>query len=175
LRKRFIKTFVRSILLYTSKIWTIEKKDRARIEAAEMWMWRRMTKTRWIDKKSNKKVLEEVDERRQLMKSINSRKIKLVGHLMRNNDFITNIFEGKVAGKMTKGKPLKKYFEEIQKSMNCKKFHEMKNVALDRRSGFNDMALPIEIDDVYQKINDLRVILLFLFIFFYFFCSLLTS
>lgn len=38
------------------------KSDRKRLEAAKIWMWRRITKTRWIEKKTNERVLEEVEE-----------------------------------------------------------------------------------------------------------------
>jgi hypothetical protein len=80
---------------------------------------------------------------RQMMKLINSRKIELIGHLMRNNDFITNIFEGKFAGKKTRRRPRKKYFEEIQESMNYKTFFELKNVALDREEWLQRQAVTL--------------------------------
>lgn len=58
----------------------MEKNDRKILESAQMWMWMTMTKTRWTEKKTDEKVLEKVDERRQLMKSIKTSKIKLLGH-----------------------------------------------------------------------------------------------
>uniref|UniRef100_A0A8D8M2F8 Uncharacterized protein n=1 Tax=Cacopsylla melanoneura TaxID=428564 RepID=A0A8D8M2F8_9HEMI len=89
----------------------MEVSDRKRLEAAEKW--RRMTKTRWIEK-INERVLEELQERRHLMKTIETRKIKLVGHIIRHNEFINNIFEGKVPGKKSRGRPRKEYFKEFQ-------------------------------------------------------------
>ncbi|KAF0734800.1 putative transposon-derived protein F52C9.6 [Aphis craccivora] len=65
----------------------------------EMWLWRRMTRIRWIERKRNETILEEIGETRSMWTLIMKRKIKLVGHLLRHNDFITNIFEGKIAGK----------------------------------------------------------------------------
>ncbi|KAI5739387.1 hypothetical protein M8J77_018683 [Diaphorina citri] len=141
LRKRFIKTFVWSVMTYGSETWTIEKKDRARLEAAEMWMWRRMTKTRWIEKKSNERVLEEVGESRQLIKTIEKRKIKLIGHIIRHNNFITNIFEGKIQGKKTRGRPRKQYFKDMQESMRCTSFSELKSVANNRNEWLHRQGL----------------------------------
>lgn len=141
IRKRFIKTFVWSVLTYASETWTIDENDRKKLEAAEMWMWRRMTKTRWIEKKSNVMLLEEIQERRYLMKSIEKRKIKLVGHIIRHNNFINNIFEGKIQGKIPRGRPRKKYFDDIQKSMNCATFEEMKRAAADREHWLHRQGL----------------------------------
>jgi hypothetical protein len=94
--KKFIKTFVWSVLLYGCETWILNKYETERLEAMEMWMWRKMTKTSWIERKSNKRVLEKVKKRRSLIEPLEKRKIKLIGHLMRHNDFMKNIFEGRI-------------------------------------------------------------------------------
>ncbi|KAI5717312.1 hypothetical protein M8J77_003669 [Diaphorina citri] len=131
IRKNFIKTFVWSVLTYGSETWTIDKRDRMRLEATEMWMWRRMTKTSWIEKKSNERLLREIRESRQLMNTIESRRIKLIGHIIRHNSFINNIFEREV-GRRPRGRPRKEYFQDIMESMGCRSYGELKNVAMDR-------------------------------------------
>jgi len=98
-RKKFIITYIWSLLLYGCETWTIGNYERDRLEAMEMWLWRRMTRIRWIERKRNETILEEIGETRSMWTLIMKRKIKLVGHLLRHNDFITNIFEGKIAGK----------------------------------------------------------------------------
>lgn len=141
LRKRFVKTYVWSILLYGSETWTIDKRDRARLEAVEMWLWRKMTKTRWVDRKTNERVLEEVGEKRQLMKTIENRKIKLIGHLLRHSEFLSNIFEGRVEGSRPRGRPRKQYFEEIQKPMRCTSYQKMKKIAMKREEWLQRQGL----------------------------------
>lgn len=53
------------------------------------------------------------------MTMIESRKIKLIGHIIQHDDFITNIFEEKVTGKKPRGRPRKQYYEHIPELMNC--------------------------------------------------------
>ena len=60
LKKKIIKSVVWSVALYGSETWTLRKEEKERIEAFEMWIWRRMEKISWQDKKTNQQVLETV-------------------------------------------------------------------------------------------------------------------
>lgn len=131
-RKKFIKTYIWSILLYGCETWAIGKYERERLEAMEMWMWRRMTRTSWIERKRNETILEEIEERRNLITSIMKRKVKLVGHLLRHNEFITNIIEGRVLGRRPRGRPWKSYFDDIQ---------QLKRAATDRHDWLHRQSL----------------------------------
>ncbi|KAL4148794.1 hypothetical protein QTP88_002949 [Uroleucon formosanum] len=103
-RKKFVKAYIWSILLYGCESWTIGKYEKDRLEAMEMWMWRKMTRTSWIELKTNEEVLNEINEERTVMNTIMRRTIKLIGHLLRNIEFITIIMEGKIEGKRSRGK-----------------------------------------------------------------------
>ena len=56
LKKRMIKTLVWSVVLYGSETWTMRKEDIKKIEAFEMWIWRRMEKISWTEHKTNEEV-----------------------------------------------------------------------------------------------------------------------
>jgi hypothetical protein len=58
-----------------------------------------MNKISWVERKTNEIVLQEVREKRNIMSHILKRKTKLIGHLIRHNTFINNIFEGKIMGR----------------------------------------------------------------------------
>ena len=62
-RKSFLKVFVWSVALYGSETWTINSVDKKRIEAFEMWCYRRMLKIRWVDRVTNEEVLNRVGEK----------------------------------------------------------------------------------------------------------------
>ncbi|VVC42596.1 Hypothetical protein CINCED_3A003125 [Cinara cedri] len=135
------KKFVWSILLYCCESWTIGKYEKDRLEAIEMWMWRKMTRTSWIEHKTNEEVLNEINEERTIMNTIMKRTIKLIGHLLRNNEFITIIMEGKIEGKRSRGRPRKSFFEEIFRRMGVTSYQNLKRTAFDRHVWLQQQGL----------------------------------
>jgi len=83
----FLRTHVWSIMLYDSETWTIAKEEQKRIEAFEMWCYRRMLKISWTDMVTNKEALERRAERRTLWNSIKKRRYKRIGHVLRHGGF----------------------------------------------------------------------------------------
>lgn len=97
------KTFVWSMLLNGSDYLTLRKREKFCLEAAVTWMWQRMTKTYWTDRKSNVEVLGQVKEKSEPIKVIGKRKIQLLDYLIRYNSLIGNILEGKERKRLCKG------------------------------------------------------------------------
>jgi hypothetical protein len=62
------------------------------------------------------------------------RKIKFIGHLIRHNDFIINIFEGKIMGRRPRGRPRTNYFHDIKEKMGCASYQQLKEAAKDRHT-----------------------------------------
>ena len=83
-----MKTLVWTTLLYGCETWTLRKGDIRRLEAAEMWIWRRMAKISWTEKISNEEVLRRIGEGRQLMSLIRPRKRKWIGHSIRGEGLL---------------------------------------------------------------------------------------
>ena len=73
LRKRLVKCFVWSIVLYGAGTWTLRRNEQNQLEAFEMWVWRRMERVKWRQDK-NAVVLERVGERRTMLELIRKRK-----------------------------------------------------------------------------------------------------
>ena len=59
-RKSFRKRYIRNIALYASETWTVGTEGRIRLEALEIWSYRKLLKIRWIDKNSNDEILTNV-------------------------------------------------------------------------------------------------------------------
>src|SRR5215470_5338541 len=57
LRVRLAKTLVWPVMMYGSETWILKKEEKGRLEAFEMWIWRRMAKVSWMDRKTNEEVL----------------------------------------------------------------------------------------------------------------------
>src|SRR6478609_8700210 len=69
LKKRLVKTLVWPVVLYGCETWTMRKEEINRLRAFEMWVWRRMGKVSWMDKRSNEQVLSSRNEKRSLIKN----------------------------------------------------------------------------------------------------------
>jgi len=88
LRKRMVKVFVWNVVLYGSETWTLRKEDIRRLEAFEMWIWRRMMKVSWIEHKTNEEVLQMVDTEREMMDTLRSRQKRWLGHILRHDSLL---------------------------------------------------------------------------------------
>ena len=85
LRKRVVKCFVWSVVLYGAETWSLRRNEQKRLEAFEMWVWRRMERVNWTDKIKNAVVLERVREGRIMLELIKNRKRNWLGHWLRRN------------------------------------------------------------------------------------------
>ena len=82
LRKRLVQCYVLSTFLYASETWTLNKDLENRINAFELWIYRRMLKISYVDRITNEQVLNMVDEKEKLLLEIQTRKLKYFGHLI---------------------------------------------------------------------------------------------
>lgn len=110
------------------------QRDRERLAAFEMWCWRRMEKISWTEKKSNEEVLGMVNEKRSLLKVIENRRGKMLGHLIRHDSYIKVIIEGKIEGKRKRGRPRRAYMDQIKEKISVSSYREVKEKAECRTS-----------------------------------------
>ena len=111
LKKRMIKTLIWSVTLYGSETWTLRKEDTRRLEAFEMWIWRRMEKISWTEHVTNEEVLQRVEEERAIMVTIKTRQKKWIGHILRGESLLRMIIEGRVEGKRKRGRQRQKLLD----------------------------------------------------------------
>ena len=104
LRKRFIKAVVWSNALYAAETWTLTSTDVKRLEAFEMWCWRRMLKINWMDKVTNEDVLMLANESRRIISVIRQRQKKWIGHIIRGDTLLKRAIEGHYVGKPKRGR-----------------------------------------------------------------------
>jgi DNA-binding protein YbaB len=94
-KKRLIKTLVWPVALYGCETWVMSKKEIERLDAFEMWVWRRMEKISWMDKKTNEEVLKYVGEERRIVETVVKRKKCWIGHVVRGDGLLKHVLEGK--------------------------------------------------------------------------------
>ena len=85
----------------------MKKEDERRVEAAELWFYRRLLRVKWTDRRTNGSILNELGTTRKLLILIQRRKLKYVGHALRTErtDLMTTVLQGKVNGKRNRGRP----------------------------------------------------------------------
>src|SRR6218665_1202229 len=66
LKKRINKSMIWSMVLYGSETWSLRKEDIERLEAFEVWIWRRMERISWMEHMTNEEILQMVDEKDHL-------------------------------------------------------------------------------------------------------------
>ena len=79
--------------LVCSRDMDISKTDMKRIEAFEMWIWRKMEKISWTAKVSNSEVLSRVKENRCIISTINQRKRRWLGHVLRHDVLLRDVLD----------------------------------------------------------------------------------
>ena len=113
-RKRMITCYVWSVLLYGVEAWTLNKGLEKRLEAFEMWCWRRMLNISWKRKLSNVQVLKRASETRRLLNIVKRRKTEYFGHILRHNELLCATVEGKISGKKARGRQRRTYTDDIK-------------------------------------------------------------
>ena len=94
IKKKMIKTLVWSIALYASETWTLRKEEYRKLDALEMWLWRRMEKVSWTQRKTNEEILRIVGEKRRLVNMVVERKKRWIGHALMRDGLIREVMEG---------------------------------------------------------------------------------
>ncbi|KAJ4446891.1 hypothetical protein ANN_13592 [Periplaneta americana] len=95
-------TFWRPAATRASRMRQLKKRElyeEKRIEAFEMWIWRRMERVKWTDRIRNEAVLERVGEERMMLKLMRKRKRNWLGHWLRRNCLLKDALEGMVNGR----------------------------------------------------------------------------
>jgi len=133
-RKRFLKAYIWSVALNGCETWTLREEDKKRVEAFEMWCYRRMMKISWEDRITNEKVLEHVNEKRSILKVIQRRRDKMIGHLLRHGGLALLILEGMAEGKKARGRPRYTYMQQICRDVNLNNYREVKELAQNRQN-----------------------------------------
>lgn len=113
-----IKTLVFSVFHYASETWTLRTADRCRMDAFEMWCWRRMLQIPWTARRINASILAEINPLQRLSSYVYSRILKFFGHINRSNTIEHLIVQGKPEGKRRRGRSLTRRTDAVKQLLN---------------------------------------------------------
>ena len=95
-----VKTMVFPIVMYGCESWTIKKAEHQRIDAFELWCWRRLLKVHWTARRSNQSILKEISPKCSLEELMLKLKLQYFGHLIQRADsFEKTLMLGKIEGR----------------------------------------------------------------------------
>ena len=114
-----VKAMVFPEVMYECESWTIKKTVHRRIDAFELWCWRRVLRVPWTASRSNQSILKEINPGCSLERLMLKLKLQYFGHLMRRADsFEKTLMWGKIEGKRRRGPQRMRWLDGITNSMD---------------------------------------------------------